>query len=568
MTRRPNIRWQLLLALVCLGLVLSLLSFQVQTAGLCTTRVPAVGGSLIEGVVGAPRYLNPLLSDPNPVDREIASLVFDGLTRYDDSGQLVPALARSWKVSEDGREVAFSLRQDVVWHDGQPFSAEDVVFTFGLLQEDGFPAPDALRSLWQSIAIDSAGPYSVTFTVPEPYSPFLEATTRGILPAHRFQGLSPQRIAESEFNLRPVGTGPFMVPDGENWRRTGRLHLAPYPARWSEGVSLDNVELRFFPDFASLLRAYEAGEVHAINRVPVTDFPAVAALTDARLYTAPLPRYTQLLFNLSNQGPLPLGQRQVREALAYALDRPALIDQALNGQGIPLEGPFLPSSWAYNPQALTPRAYQPLTATQLLEEAGWTVAEGDSVRQREGESLVLELLLLDAPVQRAVAAAIAEQWAAVGVQIQLNPASREALNSSLAERNFDVALTPVAASGDPDLYDFWSQPAIVNGHNFSGWSSRRASEALEHARQSWDIAERKAYYDAFLDAFGSAVPAISLYQDVTTYVVSDEVKEVDIGRVDDPRERYADMADWFLLYRDVTVRCSEPTPESPAAGIN
>lgn len=566
MTRRFNIRWQLLLALVCLGLVLSLLSFQVQTAGLCTTRVPADGGSLVEGLVGAPRYLNPLLSDPNPVDREIVDLLFDGLTRYDESGRLAPALARSWSVSDDGREVSFSLRDDVLWHDGQPFRAEDVLFTYRLLQEESFPAPETLRNLWQSITISSTGPYGVTFTLPEPYSPFLDATTRGILPAHLFQGLSPGRIPQSEFNVRPVGTGPFMVPEGENWRRTGRLHLAPYPARWEQDVALDNVELRFFPDFESLMAAYETGDVHAINRVPVSAFPQVANLPDARLYAAPLPRYTQLLFNLSDEGSPALDQREVREALAFGLDRRALIDRALNGQGIPLEGPFLSTSWAYNPQVLTPHAHRPLTATQYLEDAGWLLPEGSTVRQREEEPLALELLLLDTPIQRAVGAAVAEQWAEIGVQARLDPVDAAAFNAALAERTFDAALTEVAASGDPDLYDFWSQPAIVTGHNFAGWSSRRASEALEQARQTWDLATRKAYYDAFLGAFSSAVPAISLYQHVYTYVISDAVQQVDIGRIDEPRERYAGMADWFLLYRDVAVRCPEVTPAGTVTG--
>ncbi len=560
MTSKPNIRWQLLLAIVCLGLVLSLLSYQVQSESLCTTRVPAAGGTFVEGLVGAPRYLNPLLSDANRVDSEITSLIFDGLTRYDETGALVPALAREWQVSEDGLSVTFTLRDDVQWHDGEPFTAEDVVFTYRLLQNEAFPAPAGLRTLWQAVTVSSSDEQSVTITLPEPYSPFLDATTRGILPEHILGNENPARIPDSDFNRRPVGTGPFLVPAGEDWQRTGRLLLAPNPAHWPQGVGLDSLVFRFFPDMQALMDAYEDGEVQAINNVQAEAFPEVAQMDGTRLFTAPLPRYTQLLFNLSEQGAPALQRREVRQALAHALDRQALVGQALHGQGMPLEGPYLPTSWAYNPGAVTAYPYQPELSAQLLDESGWLLPEGGDVRQGEGGPLALRLLLVDEPAQRALAAAVAQQWAEVGVATELQPVDAATFATALAERGFDVALTEVAASGDPDVYDFWSQEAIVRGHNYASWNSRAASEALEQARQVWDVGQRKAYYDSFQTALTSAVPAISLYQHVYTYAVSDEVQEVEIGRIDHPRERYETLPDWFLLYRDVAVSCPEPSP--------
>ena len=144
---KPDIRLQGLLALVCLGLILSLLTVQAQSANLCTVQVPASGGSLVEGVVGRPQYINPLLADANQVDRDLVNLVFDGLTRYDDQGQLVPALARGWQVSEDNLTVTFTLRDDVTWQDGQPFTSADVAFTYGLMQDDADLVHDAVTSV-------------------------------------------------------------------------------------------------------------------------------------------------------------------------------------------------------------------------------------------------------------------------------------------------------------------------------------------------------------------------------------------------------------------------------------
>lgn len=197
---KPNIRWQLLLALACLGLVLALLTFQAQTSGLCTTRVPATGGSLAEGIIGSPRHINPLLSDSNPVDRELVSLVFDGLAVYDAAGQLQPALAEEWAVDESGTSVSFALRDEIFWHDGEPITSEDVLFSYGLLQDPDFPAAEGLRALWQNVEMSAPDERTITFKLPEPNGSFLEMTTRGIVPAHILRDVPEDQIADHRFN--------------------------------------------------------------------------------------------------------------------------------------------------------------------------------------------------------------------------------------------------------------------------------------------------------------------------------------------------------------------------------
>lgn len=554
---KPNIRWQLLLAIVCLGLVLSLLSFQVQTDSLCTTRVPAGGGSLAEGLVGAPQYINPLLSDANPVDRELVSLIFDGLTRYGPDGRLEPVLAESWQVSDDGLSVTFTLRQDVNWHDGQPFTAEDVLFTYGLLQNPDFPAPAGLQQLWQAVAISSDDAYQVTFTLPEPYAPFMEMTTRGILPAHRLAEVPAGEVANDAFNSFPIGTGPFMVSGSDNWPRTGRMHLLPYAPYWPQGIKINDLEYRFYPDNGALLEAYRAGEIQAINNIPASFLADYLALPGIQVYTAPTGRYSQLLFNLSDSGLSALREKNVRQGLVYALDRAALVDQALNGQGLPLEGPYLPNAWAYNPGQLTPYAYDGGSAAALLDAAGWPVPAGSSVRQNAGTPLVLRLLVWDVPPYRELADLMAEQWSRVNVRVELVPLRLQAYREALAARDFDVALVDITPPGDPDLYDFWSQEAIVRGQNYAGWNNRRASEALEQARQLWPLEERRPLYDAFLAYYNNDLPALTLFQYVYSYGINETVNEAEIGRIDNPRERYATLANWFLLYRDVTISCPE-----------
>ena len=558
-----NLRWQLLLALVGFALVAALLSYQVQVeefqaAAACTATVPATGGAFVEGVVGAPRNLNPLLSDPFPIERDLVNLIFDGLTRVNEKGELVPALAQSWQVSEDGRTIEFTLRQDVVWHDGEPFTADDVAFSYGLMQQEGFPGPAALSRLWQAVTITQVDDFTITFTLSEPFSPFLEATTRGILPSHLLEGVTAVGLVNLPFNQEPIGTGPFMAAVGQDWPQTNRLKLTPNPLAWPQGTRLDSLDFQFFADETSLLAAFAAGEIDAINQVSAQALPEIASIPGVRLFTAPEPHYTTLFFNLGGETPAFLSQKALREGLAYALDQEALVDTAVNGQGLVMAGPYPSTSWAYNPMLTIPYATNLISATAVLEDNGWTLTAGSDVRQKEETELALTLVGLDTQPNRDMARLIADQWAQIGAAVTLDLQSDlAALRQLLDDGAFDAALVNISPLADPDLYDFWSQEAIIRGQNYGGWNNRRASEALERGRQVWGLDERRPYYDAFLRQFNNDLPAIPIYQHVYTYALSPQVHEAEIGRIDQPRDRYETWADWFLHFEEIPVNCPD-----------
>lgn len=550
---KPDIRWQALLAFAGLALVGMLLSYQVQSAALCTVSVPAAGGTFVEGIVGRPFALNPLFSDPYPVDRELTDLIFDGLVRYDQTGQPLPALAQEWSVSEDGLTFTFTLREGLVWHDGEPLTSRDVAFTYGLIQHEDFPGPEHLQRLWQSVTIIPLDERRIAFTLTQPYAPFIEATTRGILPAHLLEDVAVGDLISTPFNLSPVGTGPFMVQPGQDWQRTGRIRLTPNPNYWREGTQIADLEIRFYPTAEELQTSYRAGELHAVLGFPSTMIPQVMSESDARLFTSTAPRYSALLFNVSGSGAAALLTKEVRQALAYSIDRDLLVNSVLNGQGVVFDGPYTPEHWAARPDLLTAYSRQPDTATALLDGAGWT---GPGVRTREGVPLRLRLLVPDQADYRAVAEEISRQWATVGVEAQIVPAAdADALRKTLSERSYDVALVEIAAPNDPDLYDFWSQEAMVRGQNFAGWNNRRASEALEAGRQVFPQGERVPYYEAFQRQFDADLPQLTLYQHVSSYLLRDDVQQAEVGLVQRPRDRYESFPAWFLNYRDVAVSC-------------
>lgn len=587
LSHKPDLRWQLLLAGIAALLIVLLLALSwlpslpfltaesaeptTSTPSLTATRAPSgnldvacvsserltpqEGGLMREGMVGVPRYLNPLLSDGNPVDEALVNLLFDGLTRYDNDGRLVGALAEGWQVSEDGLTVTFTLRPGLSWHDGEPLTAVDIAFTYGLLQSPSFPLPLNDKPLWEAVEINVLNEREISFTLPSPYAPFLSATTRGILPAHLLGNVSAGELPTLPFNVTPVGSGPFMV--GNNWQQEGALLLLPNPQAWPVPPYLDGLLMRFLPDETALLEAYMAGELDAVRRLSPTAVDDALVLPQMRLYTTPRARYAQLLFNQTEDGHPALRDRAIRRALSQALDKQALLDASLNGQGIPFEGPYLPQSLAYTPNLPLDIPPNPEEAGAQLTAAGWTLPEGATVRRRpsgeegaeegaEEETLSLTLLAYDTPANRALVEQITAQWAAVGVELFWSLTDDlPTFAASLQDRAFDVALVDITPAADPDLYDFWSQEAILDGQNYAGWNRRRASEALEAARQVWNQDERRAYYEAFLTFFEEDRPAVTLFQYVDNYGIGAGLQAVEMGEVYQPRDRYATFANWF-----------------------
>jgi ABC-type transport system substrate-binding protein len=334
------------------------------------------------------------------------------------------------------------------------------------------------------------------------------------------------------------------------------LQLRPNPRYYGANSFLEGLTIRFYPSVAALLEAFTSGEIQGIPHVPADVLPELAILPQARLVTSAAPRYSALLFNLSETGAAALRDTAVRQSLALALNRELLIDETKNGQGLLFDGPFLPGNWAYRPDVLTPIPSNPVSATLMLDDAGWILSAGESLRRREEESLSLRILTLSAAPNQELAEAVAAQWTQVGVGATVTAVSTaDGLRENLSARDFDVALVEINPLADPDLYDFWSQEAIIRGQNYAGWNNRRASEALEEGRQLWTVAERRPYYESFLRIFANEIPAVTLYQHVDSTLFSTALLGMEIGQVHLPRERYATFPAWHLDFEIVDLPC-------------
>ena len=550
------IRWQAVIAFSGIMLV-GVFLFSIA-ASRTTVLVPDAGGIYVEGLAGAPQYVNPLLAHYNPVDKDLVSLVFNGLTRINSQDEAEPDLAVNWTVSPDSTTYVFQLRQDVRWSDGEPFNADDVIFTIGLMQDPDFTGAPFQANLWRTVTVDKLDDYTVRFRLVEPYPPFVDYASIGILPEHVLRGVSAGELANHPFNTHPIGTGPFMLTSISVKQAT----LIPNPRYFrNEHLYLDGVEFRFYPTYEQLLTAYQAGEIMGISYVPPYLFDKAASLTSLSLFSARLSGYHIAYLNLQDPDDSPFFQdARVRRALLYALDRQALIDDALMGQGLVADGPIRSWMWAYDPKVQWPQ-HDPAQAQALLDQAQWLDTDGDGVRDKNGQPLQFVLLTSDDPVSSVLGEDMAEQWARQGIAVEVETLGA-ALGNRLRTHDFQAVLVELLLSGDPDPYPMWDQTQIDGGQNYGSWDNRRASEVLEEARRVTDRDQRGEYYSEFQQVFAEEMPALIIAYPVYTYAVDQAVHLVQIGPLVSPSDRFRNIADWYMNTRRVIM--AEARHQTPA----
>jgi peptide/nickel transport system substrate-binding protein len=548
-----RIGWQVLLVGIGFLIAAGMLFYMASTY--TTEYRPAPGGTYVESVSGYPRSLNPLLTSYNDADSDVTALAFNGLTRMTMQGEVAPDLAQRWEIASSGITYTFYLDPQALWHDGTPVSTDDVVFTVGLLQDPDYPGPPHISQLWQTVEVQKVDDLTVQFILSQPYAPFLDYTTIGLLPAHLLSGTAAAELPTLEYNRAPVGTGPYRVADvvvaeGQitevTFKRFQRYYgLAPY---------LENIVLRFYPTDRAALEAYERGQVEGIGEVPPELLPQAWEQEDLRFYTAPQAEMAMLYFNELLTDTVPFAETKARQALFYSLDRQALIDELLLGQAIAPETPLLPGTWAYDTEDVRAYDYDPELARQLFDQAGWVRPEsGGILRSRVGQPLRFSLLVANEPQEVALGQAIADQWARQGVSVTVEAVPPLVRNGALESRDYEAALVHVRLSGDPDPYPFWHETQYLTGQNYAGFRHRRISEVIEAARITINREERKQLYREFQQLFMEEVPAFPLYVPAYTHAVDAQTQGVQIGPLISTGDRFRNVADWYVLQRRVIV---------------
>ena len=563
-----QLRWQILVVLVTLVIVAVLLLSQQSPAtdGGVILPQPEQGGVYTEGLVGSMGRLNPLLDWNNSADRDVDRLLFSGLVRFNESGLPRADLAESWGVTPDGTVYNFAIRPNAVWHDGQPVTADDVIFTIELMKSSGSFYPQDVKDLWGKVQITKLNDKNIKFTLPEPYVPFMDYLTFGVLPKHLLASVPPDQIPNAEFNVNPVGTGPYkfdhLIIDDKG-QITGVV-LTVSANYYGAPPYIEQVVFRYYPSSAVALDAYKQGDVLAVSKITADVLNSGLEEANLSFYTSQMPQMSFVLFNLNNPEITFLQNAKVRRALMLGLNRTYIVNSFLQGQAVVVNGPILPGSWAYY-DGTEHFEYNPEAAIALLKAEGYVIpAEGGNVRAKDGAPLAFTMMHPDDETHTKIAQTIQAEWAVIGVRVELLPMPYDKLVlDSLASRAYQSALVDVNLSRtpDPDPYPFWHQAEAIGGQNYSQWNNRAASEYLEQARVTADYTLRTRLYRNFQVVFSKELPALPLYVPVYSYGVDAQVQGAQVASlIYEPSDRLATFASWYLLTR----RALEQTDTPPA----
>ncbi|MBI5457917.1 hypothetical protein HY971_04305 [Candidatus Kaiserbacteria bacterium] len=538
-----------------------------------SVSIPSAGGELFEGEVGPARFINPILTLSQP-DEDLTELVYSGLTRALPNG-IVPDLAESYTISEDGTTYTFTLRQNAVFHDGTPVTADDVLFTIAAAQNPDIKSPR--RADWEGVQVSSPDPRTIVFKLTHAYAPFIENTTLGILPKHVWQNVSAEEFPFSPANTHPIGSGPYRI-ESVSTDDTGsatRYQLVPFSKFTLGKAYLNRITFIFYPNQETLLAAFDAGQIDAIAGITPSDLTALKR-SDLNFAHVALPRVFGVFFNQS-QAPV-LADASVRAALEAAIDKQDIVDTVLGGYGAVLDGPIPPGVIGTTIPATpglferkvgganatsTPSGTATDAARSILARGGWTFDEKAGAWNKKssgggsasGGKLTLSFAIAtaDEPELVATVNALAAAWRAAGIAVTIQVYPLSELNVSVIRpRQYDAILFGEVVGRTADLFAFWhSSQRNDPGLNLALYTNLRADSLLTQARTTTDRKEREKLYTQFASTIAKDDPAVFLYAPDFIYVIPPTLHGVELGALTTPSERFLNVYQWYTDTEEV-----------------
>ena len=511
-----------------------------------TVPKPARGGTAVEALVGAPGPLNPLF-EADATTRDIDSVIYQGLTTTDAQQNVVGLLASTWTISPNHLSYTFTIRSGIKWADGQPFSADDVLFTFHVLQDAEYLQPGA--ESWRQVGVAAAGPGKVIFTLRSPSASFPLALRIGIIAKHLFDGMSPAQISSSPFSrVQAIGTGPFKVSSISPLAITLIRNTLADPQPYLDHLIFRTYSANPATDPQAAIDGVVHGAADLVGGLEPQEVGTLLRRSDMTVQDVRTFTNVFVSMNIEGRGRPYFSDPKVRLALAQAVDRQAIISDVISGRGDPDPGPIPTANWAFSAAAAAKYPYDRLAAAKALETAGWTLVPGAKVRTKGGVAFKVELVTAGSFPNRQIADSVASQLLAVGVEADVKPVTASALvQTYLLGRNYQMALAAFDVGPDPDQYSLWhsgADPATLNFAYAHGWGV--IDQDLEVGRSAVDQSARLAAYIDFQMLMADAAPAIFLYAPHYDYAISQRVHGVRLNSVIEPVDRFQYVTQWYV----------------------
>lgn len=514
---------------------------------------PGYGGSFKEGIIGYPHQINPLLAQASDVDRDLSSLVYAGLMKYDGLGQLKPDLAESYSISADGLTYSFVLREHLKWQDGQDITPEDVIFTVLTAQNADFGS--AQRINWQGISAIKKDNRTVSFTLKNKYASFLNNTTLGILPKHIWENITANNFASSDFNLKPIGSGPYKFskltkdPSGN----VVAYELSAFADYNGAKPYISKAIFQFYPSEDDLIKAYNGSQIDSLSYISPQKISSLHLAGRLNIHELKLPRYFATFFNQNKSSVL--ADKNVRLALSYATDKQELIKDVLNGKALAVDSPIVPNILSL-PDTDNKYAFDPSKATSILDDAHWQLSNGSRSKEgtktkgsvkTESTKLSFELTTSNWPELVTIANHLKQQWEAVGFTVNLRILSVPELQQAIKNRDYEALLFGEVLGLDDDPFRFWhSSEKRDPGLNLALYGNGDVDKLLEDARQTLDPTVRIGKYVTFQNIITKDIPALFLYSPTYLYAQSVKIKNNTSETIGIASDRLNTINTWYI----------------------
>ncbi len=506
------------------------------------TEVPAVGGRITEGIVGSPRFLNPVLAISD-TDKSIASLIYSGLTRYQNSRKIINDMASNIEVSEDGLQYTVTISEDAVFHDNFPVTSDDVIFTVEKARDPIIKSPK--ESTFDKVSIEKIDQRTVKFILPEKKSNFLDTLTFGILPKHIWQSATSEEFPFSPLNIDPIGSGPYKIvsvkknsagiPTSISLELSKKYTALPY--------KVQNVLFKFYQNEEALHKAIQTNEV---SNAILSSGDKVETSQSEKAISSSLPRVFGIFFNQNNAQTLL--HKEVRLALETATPKNTIVNEVLRGRGSVITG-ILPQFSRDLTENETEEIYE--QAKKILLDAGWQIGE-DGIMSKKTKSgtevLQFSIATSDNSDLKKVAEIIKSSWGKIGAKVKVEIFETSDLNQNVIRpRKYDALLFGEVVNSESDLYTFWhSSQRNDPGLNIAMYANITTDKILEELRNSASNTELSEKTKQLNEEIVSDIPAIFLFSPNYTYLYSEDIKNVSLDKVSSTHDRYRYLSDWYI----------------------
>jgi peptide/nickel transport system substrate-binding protein len=482
---------------------------------------PAYGDAVIEGTIGEPSNLIPMLASDS-ASHSVAGQIFNGLVKYDTDLSVIGDLAESWDISKDGLVITFHLRKGVKWTDGKEFTADDVMFGYKTIIDEKTPSAYK-EDFLQVKKAEVMDKYTFRVTYEKPFAPALTSwTSLVILPKHLLEG---KDITKSDMVRNPVGLGPYKL---SKWVSGQELILESNKDYFEGQPYIDRYLYKVIPDSATMFLELKTGGIDMMGLTPIqytkqTD--NVFFKNNFRKYRYPAFSYTHLAFNQKHPW---FSDKRVRQAMSYAIDKNEIVDVVLFGLGSPATGPYVPNTWPYNPN-VRKYEYDPEKAKELLKEAGWQDRDGDGILDKDGKPFKFTILTnAGNNLRKNTATIIQSRLEKIGVKVEIRTLEWSTfVNQFIDKKRFEAVLLGWSIGLDADQYDIWhSSKTKEKELNFISYSNPEVDELLEKGRRTFNLDERKKAYFRIQEILADEVPYIFLYVPDATPIVHARIKGI------------------------------------------